>query len=262
MGDTVNSHIHRPTMLARPIYATCLGPSQQSALALALAFKSVAAPNCKTAGLSTFRNAAFAATTRRSFALAATTSPARTASSTSSPSSSFFLLLAAGGSALALYNVHRSSPLRCEGVTTSAARPYAEPHTPSIQGPGSAKLSNARTRRNDLPEVESGLDLRSLSFGAVAGISTGVFIKKGLKAAGFLLGGAFVFLQYLATRGMVNVDWRSMASKYESKLESLAGQGTGSRLSRLGNRVLDFLMADFPPRATFAAGLALGLRIG
>jgi uncharacterized membrane protein (Fun14 family) len=39
------------------------------------------------------------------------------------------------------------------------------------------------------------LSVSELGFGAVAGICAGVFLKKGLKALAFLLGGAFVFLQ-------------------------------------------------------------------
>ena len=104
----------------------------------------------------------------------------------SSPS---FLLFIAGGTSLFAYSLN-SNPLRCD-PTTQSARPYAEPHTVSVQGPGSAKL----TRRNEEPAIESSVDLKSLSFGAVAGISTGIFIKKGLKALGFLLGGTFVLLQ-------------------------------------------------------------------
>jgi FUN14 domain-containing protein 1 len=61
---------------------------------------------------------------------------------------------------------------------------------------------------------------------------------------------------------MTTVDWKSMASRYDSVVDGVAGAGLGSRFKRLSSRVLDFLMADFPPRATFAAGLALGLRIG
>lgn len=99
------------------------------------------------------------------------------------------LLLVAGGTSLFAYTLN-AAPLRCEPANQSA-RPYAEPHTVSVQGPGSANLA----RRNEAPPVESAVDLKSLSFGAVAGISTGIFIKKGLKAVGFLLGGAFVLLQ-------------------------------------------------------------------
>lgn len=53
-----------------------------------------------------------------------------------------------------------------------------------------------------------------------------------------------------------------MASRYDTAVDKFAGPGTGSRLARLSNSVLDFLMADFPPRATFVAGVVLGLRIG
>jgi FUN14 domain-containing protein 1 len=53
-----------------------------------------------------------------------------------------------------------------------------------------------------------------------------------------------------------------MASRYDSTIEKVAGPGTGSRVARLSHSVLDFLTADFPPRATFAAGVVLGLRIG
>lgn len=68
--------------------------------------------------------------------------------------------------------------------------------------------------------------------------------------------------QYLGSRSLVNVDWKSMASRYDSVVDSYAGSGAGSKLARVSNRVVDFLLANFPPRATFVAGLVLGLRIG
>ena len=66
----------------------------------------------------------------------------------------------------------------------------------------------------------------------------------------------------MASRGLVNIDWKSMARRYDTAIDGYAGTGVGSRLSRVSSRALDFLLADFPPRATFVAGLALGLRIG
>jgi FUN14 domain-containing protein 1 len=39
------------------------------------------------------------------------------------------------------------------------------------------------------------LDVYQLGFGTVCGICTGVFLKKGLRAIAFLLGGVFVLLQ-------------------------------------------------------------------
>ncbi|CAD6567493.1 MAG: hypothetical protein CYPHOPRED_001773 [Cyphobasidiales sp. Tagirdzhanova-0007] len=177
-------------MLARPI---C---SLQHASAYRLALKKRTAPSRATGKRSIASSAVARFEMRQDQQQGSTTSPAS------------FLLLFAGTSSFFVYRSH-VQPLRCE-PTTSAARPYAEPHTPAIQGPGSSRLA---ARRKEEPPVESSLDLRSLSFGAVAGISTGVFVKKGLKAVGFLLGGAFVFLQYMASRGLVNVDWRSMARR-------------------------------------------------
>lgn len=42
---------------------------------------------------------------------------------------------------------------------------------------------------------QSILSLYELGFGTVTGICAGVFLKKGLRAIAFLLGGAFIFLQ-------------------------------------------------------------------
>ena len=45
------------------------------------------------------------------------------------------------------------------------------------------------------PPPESILNFYQLGFGTVAGICTGIFVKKGLKAIAFALGGMFVLLQ-------------------------------------------------------------------
>ena len=169
-------------MFARPVYSACLGRSQQTAFQAA--FRKAAAGNVKAPQSAFGRSVASSA--RASF---------KQENERTSPS--FLLLAVAGGSSLAVLN----GPIRCD-VTSSAGRPYAESHTVSVQGPGSARL----TRSNEPPAVESAVDLRSLSFGAVAGISTGLFVKKGLKAAGFLLGGVFVLLQVCNTIEQMSFD--------------------------------------------------------
>jgi len=45
------------------------------------------------------------------------------------------------------------------------------------------------------PPPTSSISLYELGFGTVAGICAGVFVKKGVKAAAWLLGGIFVLLQ-------------------------------------------------------------------
>ena len=62
------------------------------------------------------------------------------------------------------------------------------------------------------------------------------------------------------------MDWNRMGKAYESVADSLAGPpssaNSSNRATRIYNRFVNFLLADFPPRATFVAGLVLGLRIG
>jgi hypothetical protein len=170
-------------MLARPLFSSIIQQSQRFALS-----------HLRGGGVS--RCSGFSSSARSSWSQKAGSPAFSHVGHASSniqrkASSSSLLLLVAGGSSLFICQAAFTKPaLSCE-ATTSAARPYAEPYHPSIQGPGSSRLS----RVNDSPAVESSLDLRSLSFGAVAGICTGIFVKKGLKAVGFLLGGAFVFLQ-------------------------------------------------------------------
>jgi hypothetical protein len=45
------------------------------------------------------------------------------------------------------------------------------------------------------PLPQSSLSMFELSFGAVAGICSGMFVKKGAKAVAWFLGGVFVLLQ-------------------------------------------------------------------
>lgn len=71
------------------------------------------------------------------------------------------------------YHSNRS-PVLCE----SAALPR-----PTASGPATGQAP------------ESMLNVYQLTFGTVCGICTGVFLKKGLRAIAFLLGGVFVLMQ-------------------------------------------------------------------
>ncbi|KAG0705914.1 FUN14 family-domain-containing protein [Suillus ampliporus] len=114
------------------------------------------------------------------------------------------------------------------------------------------------------PPPESTVNLYELSFGTVSGICAGVFIKKGAKMVAFFLGGVFVLLQYLSSMTLVRVDWDRMASRFENLLytKDELGNKRAPTISSLWRWVVDFLTADFQPRASFIAGLALGLRVG
>jgi uncharacterized membrane protein (Fun14 family) len=114
------------------------------------------------------------------------------------------------------------------------------------------------------PPPESSVNLYELTFGTTAGMCAGVFIKKGAKMVAFFLGGVFVLLQYLGSMSLVRVDWGRMGARFESLLytKDALGNKRPPTISSVWRWVVDFLTADFQPRASFIAGLALGLRIG
>lgn len=86
-----------------------------------------------------------------------------------------------------------------------------------------------------------------------------------VQAAAFLLGGVFVLMQYMSSRSLININWNALTSSYDSLITSRAGppasQG-GNRAKNLVGWFFDFVSADVQSRATFVAGVLLGLRIG
>ncbi|KAK0503152.1 FUN14 family-domain-containing protein [Armillaria luteobubalina] len=114
------------------------------------------------------------------------------------------------------------------------------------------------------PPPQSSVSIYELSFGTVAGICSGVFIKKGAKAMAFFLGGIFVLLQYLVSFSVIRVDWVKMGGRFENLFYTTdaTGRKKSPTLYSLFKWIVDFLTADFQPRASFVAGLALGLRLG
>ena len=70
--------------------------------------------------------------------------------------------------------------------------------------------------------------------------------------------------KYLGSISVVRVDWARIAARFEDRFytKDVHGSRRPPNLYSLWNRLVDFLAADFQPRASFIAGLALGLRIG
>lgn len=154
------------------------------------------------------------------------------------------LLTATGFAGIALGIATYTAPtIHCDSSTTQSTPPAPPPQA---------------------PPPESIVNLYELTFGTVAGMCAGVFIKKGAKMVAFVLGGVFVLLQYLGSLSLVRVDWGRMGSRFENLLYTTDALGNrrAPTLASLWRWMLDFLTADFQPRASFIAGLALGLRIG
>ncbi|KAK8869564.1 hypothetical protein IAR55_000131 [Kwoniella newhampshirensis] len=143
-----------------------------------------------------------------------------------------------------------SQQTRCEALYSSS--PASPVGTSSIGAPGTDE------------GPKSILSVYELSFGAVCGICSGVFLKKGARAIAFLLGGVFVLLQYMSSKSYISVDWARMSNKYESAFggKTATGKYNGPTIGGIWNRIVDFLTANFQQRASFMAGLALGIRLG
>ncbi|KAF9001859.1 FUN14 family-domain-containing protein [Cyathus striatus] len=111
---------------------------------------------------------------------------------------------------------------------------------------------------------QSSVSLYELGFGTVTGICAGIFVKKGAKAVAWVLGGVFVLLQFLGSSSVVRVNWKEVGSRFENLFytRNAAGESRPPSLLSLCNWLINFLTADFQPRASFIAGFALGLRIG
>lgn len=115
------------------------------------------------------------------------------------------------------------------------------------------------------PPPSSAINVYELTFGSVCGICAGIFLKKGAKAVAFVFGGVFVLLQYFTSVSLVRVDWVKMGSRFENlfyRTDPVTGTRKAPSIVSLWSWLVDFLTADFQPRASFIAGLALGLRIG
>jgi len=115
------------------------------------------------------------------------------------------------------------------------------------------------------PPPTSAVNYYELSFGTLCGICTGIFIKKGAKAVAFLLGGVFVLLQYLRSASVIRIDWAKIGSRFEDLFytkDLTTGNKKTPNVHSLWNWLVDFLTTNFQQRASFLAGLALGIRVG
>lgn len=70
--------------------------------------------------------------------------------------------------------------------------------------------------------------------------------------------------KYLGSLSVIKVDWGRMSTRFENLFYRAEGSG-GKRpptVLSLWRWLVDFLTADFQQRASFLAGLALGIRLG
>ncbi|KAG5727658.1 hypothetical protein E4T56_gene12298 [Termitomyces sp. T112] len=151
------------------------------------------------------------------------------------------------------------------GLSANSQHVYCDAPWPvATVTPDGTHVADNTSLQDYPPPPVSSVSLYQLSFGTVTGICAGVFIKKGIKAVAWFLGGIFVLLQYLSSTSLVRVDWGGLTTRFENKfhVRDTSGISRPPTVLALWKGLLDFLTADFQPRASFIAGLVLGLRIG
>ncbi|TFY53161.1 hypothetical protein EVJ58_g9605 [Rhodofomes roseus] len=169
-----------------------------------------------------------------------------------------FWLKAGGVAGVGLgLSIFAAPTIFCEQMQQPNSRVHSTPLSkPSQASPG--------FQSPEAPPPQSSVSYYELTFGTVAGICAGVFVKKGAKAVAFMLGGVFVLLQYLGSLNLLRVDWPRMASRFENLFYTTdaVGRKKAPNVGSLLRWITDFLTADFQQRASFIAGFALGIRIG
>ena len=71
-------------------------------------------------------------------------------------------------------------------------------------------------------------------------------------------------VQYLGSVSIIKVDWSRAAARFENLIYTTETNGIRQPPSvySLWRWLVDFMTADFQPRASFIAGFALGIRVG
>ena len=106
----------------------------------------------------------------------------------------------------------------------------------------------------DLGQLLGGM-APSLGFGGAAGLVVGYAAKKLTKLLALLLGATFILLQLLAYKGYISIDWGAMEHDTQALLADPSGAG-------LGDRLWNVIAANLPFGGGFAAGFAIGLKLG
>ncbi|MBN2334686.1 FUN14 domain-containing protein [Candidatus Bathyarchaeota archaeon] len=94
--------------------------------------------------------------------------------------------------------------------------------------------------------------IAQLGVGGIGGLCVGYAIKKVAKIVAVLIGLFFLGLQYLAWKGIIDVNYGA--------LEQWGANALGGAVAAEG--VLATMIANLPFAASFGVGFALGIKIG
>ncbi|KAI9003417.1 FUN14 family-domain-containing protein [Hyaloraphidium curvatum] len=97
--------------------------------------------------------------------------------------------------------------------------------------------------------------------GGLLGFATGYFFKKLGKMALFVTGAGVVAIQFLAHKGVVEVDWTKIGNSVEKALDSDGdGKLTHKDVTSELKKVVSFASYRMPWAAAFSVGFYAGIR--
>jgi uncharacterized membrane protein (Fun14 family) len=91
-----------------------------------------------------------------------------------------------------------------------------------------------------------------LGIGGLGGLAVGYTIKKIAKIFAFIIGVAFLGLQYLAYKGIISINYSAL----QKWAEDLVGQ------VGVAQSVLSTIIANLPFATSFLVGFGIGLKLG
>ena len=91
-----------------------------------------------------------------------------------------------------------------------------------------------------------------LGVGGIGGLAVGYAIKKVAKIVAFILGLAFLMLQYLAFKDIISINYGALET-WASEVVSNVGAAEG---------ILTTMIANLPFASSFVVGLGIGLKMG
>ncbi|KAF9103084.1 hypothetical protein BGX27_010739 [Mortierella sp. AM989] len=114
-----------------------------------------------------------------------------------------------------------------------------------------------------LLEKEPLIDTKELTFGMAMGLCSGFLVKKLGKMMMLVVGLGFVSLQFLASSGIIQVNWVAIEKKFKSRFDVDRDGKVTSKDARHGFRWLTGILTNnFQFKSTFVGGFVLGFRYG
>lgn len=105
--------------------------------------------------------------------------------------------------------------------------------------------------------------LGKISYGSCLGGCAGYALKKMTKAAAMAIGGVFLFLQVLAYKGYIFVDWQKVEKDVVSRIDQDGdGDFDGDDVKILVANMWDFVKFQLPSASGFGLGFVAGFKYG